>query len=266
MSAARQGGQSMAGFLVASMFILVPTFIGLGFLAKTGEMKFRAQEASRYSAWEKTVWDDKTLSKGDLELGWEVRNRVFGGDKGLIDSEHDKTDQANQPLDTMAYTSHGEGRGREVMLADLSESESGVQVSTGVESTGGLLGDLNSMVADALKLRNDGYRQASVEVALIKPDSDFLPVERLSLKTRYVLLDDAWNAGSPENATESIRRTVPTSVLDKAVFRKLRDAVGFVFDDLHSSNLKFGKVDVGVAPCQRLAPYERGNTDAPDAC
>ncbi|QJX02652.1 hypothetical protein HML84_15055 [Alcanivorax sp. IO_7] len=53
MSAARQQGQSMAGFLVASMFILVPTFIALSFLAKTGDMKFRAHEASRYSAWEK---------------------------------------------------------------------------------------------------------------------------------------------------------------------------------------------------------------------
>ncbi len=266
MKAARQRGQSMVGFLVSSLFILVPTFIALSFLAKTGDMKFRAQEASRYSAWEKTVWDDNSITKGDQELGWEVRNRVFVRAESLIDSQHDKTDQENQPLDTMAYTTYGEGRGREVMLADLGESNSGVQVSTSAVAAGGILGRLNGMAADALKLQDDGYRQASVEVALLKPDSDFLPVEPLSLKTRYVLLDDAWNAGSPQMARESIRRMVPTSLLDNGVIRTVQDIVGFVFDDLDSDNFELGKVDVGVAPCQRLAPYERGGTDAPDAC
>ena len=267
MSAARQQGQSMAGFLVASMFILVPTFIALSFLAKTGDMKFRAHEASRYSAWEKTVWDGgEGHAKGDTELGWEVRNRVFGRAEALIDSQHDRTDQENQALDTMAYTTYAERRGREVMLADLSESNSGVQVNTSRLGYGGVLAQLNSRAASVLKLRDDGYQEASVEVALTKPDSEYLPVESLSLKTRYVLLGDSWNAAAPDKATESIRRMVPTSLLDNGAIRTVQSIVGFVFDDLDPRNFELGKVDVGVAPCQRLAPYERGNTDVPDAC
>ncbi|EKF73871.1 hypothetical protein A11A3_11698 [Alcanivorax hongdengensis A-11-3] len=267
MRAARQTGQSMVGFLVASMFILIPAFIGLSFLAKTGDMKFRADEASRYSAWEKTVWDGgEGHAKGDLELGWEVRNRVFGRAEGLVDSRHDKTRQENQGLDAMAYTTYAERRGREVMLADLAESNSGVQVNTSHLAYGGVLARLNNRAADVLKLRDDGYQKASVEVALTKPSAEYLPVESFTLKTRYVLLDDAWSAAAPDIATENIRRTVPTSLLDNDVIRTMQSIVGFVFDDLDPRNFELGKVDVSVAPCQRLAPYERGNTDAPDAC
>ncbi len=267
MSGARQRGQSMAGFLVASLFILVPTFIAISFLAKTGDMKFRAQEASRYSAWEKTVWDGgEDHAKSDIELGWEVRNRVFGRAEGRIDSRDDKTDQNNQSLDPIAYTTYGEARGRQPMLANLSENNAGVQVNTSALAPGGVLAEFNRRAASVLKLNDDGYQKAAVEVALIKPNADFLPVESLSLKTRYVLLDDAWNAASPDRATESIRRIVPTSMLDNDVIRSVQSVVGFVFDDLSPENFELGKVDVEVAPCQRLAPYERGNTDAPDAC
>ena len=74
----RQKGQSVVGFLVASVFILVPAFIGMTFLAKIGDMKFRVQEASRYAAWEKTVWEAAGgHAKDDTALGWEVRNRVL---------------------------------------------------------------------------------------------------------------------------------------------------------------------------------------------
>ena len=261
-----QSGQSLAGFLVAATFILVPTFIALSLLAKTGEMKFRAQEASRYAAWEKTVWKSGGHAKGDTEIGWEVRNRVFARADAALDSEKDKVNQDNQSLDTMAYTTYGDERGSQPMLANMSDSSSGVQVNTTALSPGGTLATLNEKAANILKLESNGYRQASVQVSLIRPNQDYLPVEPLSIDTRYVLLDDAWNAASPQRARESIRRMVPTSLLDSDVIRTIQSIVGFVFHDLSPESFQLGKVDVESAPCQRLAPYQKGKTDAPKAC
>ncbi|UWN50332.1 hypothetical protein ASALC70_02553 [Alcanivorax sp. ALC70] len=119
---------------------------------------------------------------------------------------------------------------------------------------GGVLAQLNSRAASVLKLRDDGYQEASVEVALTKPDSEYLPVESLSLKTRYVLLGDSWNAAAPDKATESIRRMVPTSLLDNGAIRTVQSIVGFVFDDLDPRNFELGKVDVGVAPASAWRP------------
>ncbi|MFC6329434.1 hypothetical protein [Alloalcanivorax gelatiniphagus] len=261
-----QRGQSMAGFLVSAAFILLPAFIALSLLAKTGDMTFRAREASRYAAWEKTVWKSESHAKGDGEIGWEVRNRVFARGDAAIDSEKDKLNQDNQSLDTMAYTTYGEQRGRQPLLADLSDSHSGVQVTTSALAPGGTLARLNERAASVLKLESKGYRQATVEVPLIRANPDYLPLEPLTLDTRYVLLDDAWNAGSPQRARDSIRRLVPTALLDNEVIRTVQSIVGFVFDDLSPENFQLGKVDVEVAPCQRLARYERGKTDAPKAC
>lgn len=256
----------MAGFLVAATFILLPAFIALTLLAKTGDMKFRAQEASRYAAWEKTVWKSEGHAKGDTEIGWEVRNRVFARAEAALDSEKDKLSEDNQSLDTMAYTTYGDERGRRPMLANLSDGNSGVQVNTTALAPGGTLATLNEKAADILKLESKGYRQASVQISLIRPNQDYLPIEPLTMDTRYVLLDDAWNAGSPQRARESIRRLVPTTLLDSDVIRTIQSIVGFVFDDLSPENFQLGKVDVEVAPCQRLARYEKGKTDAPKAC
>lgn len=262
-----QQGQSVAGFLVASVFILVPAFIGLTFLAKTGDMKFRAQEASRYAAWEKTVWEASGgHAKGDTELGWEVRNRVFARAESRLDSEHDKTSRQNQPLDTLAYTRYAQQRGRQPMLANIADNDPGVQLNTSALSAGGTLGELNDQVAEVLKLDVSGYRRADVEVALARANQDHLPVGQLSLKTRYVIMDDAWNAASPQRATESIRRMVPTALLDNGAVSTIQSIVGTVFDDLSPRNFKPGKVDVEVAPCQRLAAYRPGEMDAPRAC
>lgn len=256
----------MAGFLVAATFILVPAFIALSLLAKTGDMKFRAQEASRYAAWEQTVWKTDQHSKNDIELGWEVRNRVFARAEGLIDSEKDKTNQDNQSLDPIAYTTYGEQRGDKAMLANLSDNSSGVQVQTSALETSGLLGKLNDQIANVLKLENKGYRQSSVQISLIKPNQDYLPIEPLSINTRYVLLDDAWNAASPDRARKTIRRMVPTSLLDNGFVSAIQTLVGFVFDDLSPDKFQLGKVEVESAPCQRLGRYQRGKTDAPKAC
>lgn len=263
----RQKGQSVAGFLVASVFILVPAFIGMTFLAKIGDMKFRAQEASRYAAWEKTVWEAAGgHAKDDTALDWEVRNRVFARADSGFDSEQDKSSQRNQPLDTMAYTRYAQQRGRQPMLANLSGNDPGVQLNTEALSPGGTLAELNDRVAQYLKLDVRGYQRAAVEVSLTRPNQDYLPIGQPSLKTKYVIMDDAWNAASPQRAAESIRRMVPTSLLDNGAISTIQSIIGVVFDDLHPRNFKPGKVDVEVAPCQRLAAYQGSEMDAPRAC
>jgi hypothetical protein len=55
-----QRGQAMVEFVVAAMFFLVPLFLAIAAIGKFLDVQHSAEMASRYGAWERTVWYDST--------------------------------------------------------------------------------------------------------------------------------------------------------------------------------------------------------------
>lgn len=83
----RQRGQAMVEFVVAATFFLVPLFLALVVLAKFSDVRHTTSMASRYGAWERTVWydDDGTLfntynssnAKTSAQISNEIGVRVM---------------------------------------------------------------------------------------------------------------------------------------------------------------------------------------------
>ena len=265
-------GQSLVGFLVATIFVLVPAFIGVSYLAKAGELRHKTYEAARYSAWEKVAWPGGGAghSKSDQQLAWEARYRVMGKPDHVFDSRTDNkapgsADQAK--LDPMLYSAYLNQPGYISVAKGANTSSTGAAVasSTVKSDLGGLLGSAGmKLVVEGLDLDTTGYRKAAVAMPLEDPDQAWIPASNLSMKHHYVLLDNAWNAASPSQAKSRVKNMVPTDLLDNGVIRTGLNLVGYIFPEIRSDNLEFGKVDVEVAPCQRLSTYS-GST-APSAC
>ena len=149
--------------------------------------------------------------------------------------------------------------------AKTSSTGAAVASSTVKADLGGILGSGGmKLVVEGLDLDTTGYRKAAVEMPLEDPDQAWIPASNLSMKHHYVLLDNAWNAASPSQAKSRVKNMVPTDLLDNGVIRTGLNLVGSIFPEIRSDNLEFGKVDVEVAPCQRLSTYS-GST-APSAC
>lgn len=265
-------GQSLVGFLVATIFVLVPAFIGVSYLAKAGELRHKTYEAARYSAWEKVAWPGggSGHAKSDQQLAWESRYRVMGKPDHVFNSQTDKrargsADQAK--LDPMLYSAYLKKPGYNTVAKGANTSSAGAAVtsSTVKADLGGILGSGGMrLVVQGLDLDTTGYRKAAVAIPLEDPDQDWIPASNLSMKHHYVLLDNAWNAASPVQAKSRVKNMVPTDLLDNGVIRAGLNIVGFLFPEIRSENLEFGKVDVEVAPCQRLSTYSGSTT--PSAC
>lgn len=69
----QQKGQSLAEFLVVAVFVLVPTLIGLIYLAKTGELRHRSYETARYSARGKLLGRMMVIPMQKTIRGWRGR-------------------------------------------------------------------------------------------------------------------------------------------------------------------------------------------------
>lgn len=76
ITAQRQRGQAMAEFVVMTAGCLLLLFVLVPVVAKLSDMSYKAQEAARYTAWERTVWyktngnDEMLPSQIDLTNGY----------------------------------------------------------------------------------------------------------------------------------------------------------------------------------------------------
>lgn len=55
-------GAALVEFIVIAIFVLVPMYLATQAIGKLGDVRASAQNAARYSAWERTVWYDDTGS------------------------------------------------------------------------------------------------------------------------------------------------------------------------------------------------------------
>ena len=77
----KQGGQSTAEFVVM-LLLLIPLFFLVIYMAKYGDVKQTAHQASRYAAFERS-WDPDQRLKTDSELQEELQVRFFSTKREL---------------------------------------------------------------------------------------------------------------------------------------------------------------------------------------
>ena len=136
-----QSGQAMTEFSIVAAFVLVPLFLMVPMMGKFLDMKASAIQASRYAAWERTVWHGNSTwaegEKSDLEIETEIKRRFFSdtAEAALISTDMSEPDADIKPM----WNDH--------------EGTSMLDTSTAAQSTGQTPGSMNKVlkpIVDAL--------------------------------------------------------------------------------------------------------------------
>jgi len=246
-------GQGMVGLLVASIFVLVPMVINITYLAKVSEAKHKLYEASRYSAWERTVYDrtgSRYNRKSDASVMREINQRVFGLANNPVDTIKDKRSVALNTinLDPMLKTyNYGNGGNEIPMLRDVNRAANSYNRINMVERA------LGSVARRGIRLDRSGIQVHDVTMELEKISTLPLMSGRFESTSRNAILNGAWNAKGPADVRNSLRNVVSSRILQNGLvnsIQRLGSAVGF--RDIRSSSLQFGRVDPDRVACQRL--------------
>lgn len=93
-------GAALTEFVIVMLFF-TPVLIGMPLIAKYGDIKSKTIEASRYAAWERTVWSDRSARRNDGqreifksndEIREEIDRRFFGNP---VQGIHDESASIN---------------------------------------------------------------------------------------------------------------------------------------------------------------------------
>ncbi len=152
-------GQALTEFLILCA-ILVPLFLAIPLLAGYGDIKYRAQEATRYAVWERTVWSpeagvwkngDREAVKPDALLQKEVDRRIFGHPLAPVW-------EIAQPSETPLWNDHKRGAlTRQVTAPDEEGEEQNYRVTTAGSITDTPVGNLlvDQIAADGVPFIGD---------------------------------------------------------------------------------------------------------------
>jgi len=244
----RNGGQAMVEALVV-LVALIPLFLLVPMIGKTGEIKSNTIGAARYSAWERTVYFDhqnhspsfsmSVASKSGTAISNEAYVRIFSGPDAPIRGNDGQTGAiasgganqvtakytgvSDQLLDSQtAAMSGGRSPGvvNDVVMTVIDFLGGGVENCSG-GGGGGSPNAWQDIVQYLTKgdffLSNCGYVQSDVTVttkAAISPQLAPFDKLRLTFKQTHVVLSDSWNAGGPTHIRSQVAPFTLTSILD----------------------------------------------------
>lgn len=261
MTARMQTGQSIIGFLVTMMFMVVPMVLGINYVMRIGDAKHKTYEAARYAVWERTVWhqsDPNYNVKSDDDISWEINQRIFGKQNQALSSTEDRNPLAARrdvALDPLLYDWENTGGSRAEIIRrnggynrlNLPEENSPAKFSSRITKP----------MARYLRLEHRGFYSARVTVDLHKSrrlvdvfDAVLGAGQEFSTHSDNAMLIGAWNADGPDDVRQVVRRALPSAALDNSLMNIVVGSVGTLFPEI--GNLRFGKVDPERVPCQRL--------------
>ena len=254
-------GQGMVGLLIASTFVLVPMAIAIPYLAKVSDSKHKLYEASRYSAWERTVYDrtgSRYNRKSDASVMREINQRVFGLANNPVDTIKDKQNVTVNTinLDPMLKTyNYGNGGSEIPMLRDVNQATNSYNRINMVErAQNGRIGRaVDGVARRGLRLERSGIQIHDVTIELAKISTLPLMNGRFESTSRNAILNGAWNANGPADVRNSLRNVISSRILQNGIvsgIQRLGSAVGF--KDVGTNSLQFGRVDPDRVACQRL--------------
>lgn len=250
-------GQAMVEVLVVAGGVLVVAFLALHMLGHLSDARDRALSASRYAAWERTVYFDdnswapaygRAITKSDAQIRSEVAQRVLGHDTNLTSNDG----AAN------ALASTSEPMWRDVSGADLLRRYSDLQVSSSSGGTGtladkalGLLGSVGGIGAGfALPVNNQQTANVSLHLGYDNPTlSQLWPSwQGVTLADHDVLLTNTWTPDGSDKAKAMIADAVPTA--KGSVIEYGLDVLSPLGTEI--TDLDFGRIEPDVVPQDRL--------------
>lgn len=256
----KQGGQGMVGLLTAILFVLVPLALAVNYISKVGDARHKSLEAARYATWERTVWHQSSSRynrKSDIDISREINQRVFGEQDKALDSREDKQSVSADSINLDANLYAWDGGGERMLIPPEGSSELNNLTIAERRAPGSFSGIMNRVVGTMFGLDQNGFYNSTIRLNLFKkPDLELLGSEDLTLTSNNAMLVGAWNANGPAGVRSTVRRTVPTSLLDNSGFRTIRNMASSVgFREL--GRFEPGKVEAEWIPCQRATGGNR---------
>jgi hypothetical protein len=252
-----QQGQALVEVLVIAGSALILAFLGMNMIGHLSDARDRTLSASRYAAWERTVYFDDTswapaygsaITKSDTQIRSEIAQRVLGHDTKI----------ASQDSSANALAAQGEPMWRDVAGKDLLKQYSDLQVSHSTSDTGtiadkavGLLGSVSGIGAGfALPVKNQQTASVSLHMGYDNPTlSNLWPSwQGVTFADRNALLTNTWTPDGSDKAKAMIADSVPTA--KGSVIEYGLDALATLGVDI--AHLDLGRIEPDVVPQDRL--------------
>ncbi|MFT4065078.1 hypothetical protein [Paraburkholderia sp.] len=252
-----QRGQALVEVLVIAGSALILAFLGMNMIGHLSDARDRTLSASRYAAWERTVYfDDRSwapaygsaITKSDTQIRSEIAQRVLGHDTKIASQDSSANALAAQP----------EPMWRDVAGKDMLKQYNDLQVSHSTSDTGtiadkalGLLGSVSGIGAGFdLPVKNQQTARVSLHMGYDNPTlSNLWPSwQGVTFTDHNALLTNTWTPDGSDKARAMIADAVPTA--KGAVIEYGLDVLApFGIDIAH---LDLGRIEPDVVPQDRL--------------
>lgn len=269
-------GSAMVEFAML-LGVLLPVGLGVAMLGKLSDLTHTTEQASRYAAWEATVYSRNALAS---QLS-AVEARFYGHPDSRISSDVNNNPQVNDqgsdqqgvnPLWGRPATYQGTLRDFASVSRDTQQRIlPSYEFDTGAAQIGNVIGSAVTATANQLSgfsgnswgLPGDGLLRSGVEVA-VEPtplllgtqgrcgtpaaDTEADNAQRVCIRSAGVILADGWAASGDAQAVSRVRSLVPSSIMSN-VGEALSGLLGNTFfPELDPLDEAFGYVNMGVLP------------------
>lgn len=241
------------------MVVLLPLIYGVVMLGKLIDLKQTTEQASRYAAWESTVYTADG-SHGAAPAG--ITERFFGEPTASLQTQrvepginplwgNTQTQDANRfEVDTrVAIKSPAITADYQRDIAEPTVAMSvGEQAGKSGEMLDGLSGNSWGLTANGLVQANVGVQMNSSAWLNAEATGCGTDQSSVCLNSRAVILVDGWSASNDAHSEERVRSLMPASAIEP-----LGNAISLVgnipmFGELKGLKGAFGHVDMQVLP------------------
>jgi len=257
-------GNALTEFAVLAV-VMVPAIASVPILGKLADVNQSAAQASRYTAWERTVSDNE--QKSDATLTTEVRNRFFASPDILIESDRTELTASSNHF----WRASSDQTGASNSLVSYANDSITVRTSNtaipngaaatlseGIESIGNAM---SGMISDSeWDLEGKGFYVAEVNLSIATngqltegTDCNNASSETVfsCVRQRNAIFVDSWASGSVGQTEERVRSLMPG-----AVFEPIGNGIALLghvplFKELKKLKNIFGEVNPDVLPLDR---------------
>lgn len=271
---ARSGrGQAMVEFLVAAMFFLVPLFLAIAALGKFIDVQHEAEMASRYAAWERTVWyednggafdainqpNHKTMASINNEIGARLLNDRSTNATVIRDTDKTASSFVNG-IDPMWRDAQGTAYlDTYAQLVTTLASEApktdvaGEVLSTlGAINVKGVLGFVPPVPTNTLAVANVTLTSVGAKSEVYQRLWADAPAwAGLEFSANGAILSNTWSANASGATRAMVAATVPTAGALGAVVTAAKVGLA-VWDPSIPARIEVGKIAVDEVPDDRL--------------
>jgi hypothetical protein len=247
----RQRGQSTSEFLVM-LIALVPLVFFVVYIAKYGDLKQAANQASRYAAFERS-WDPDQRIKTDAELQEEMQVRFFTTKREL--HFRDRLSQVDADSNIPLWNDVTGNR----LLSQFGDARLTIERGSSFGST--VLDVAEGFIGMGHQLPKPGMVKAQVSVSLADV-THFEPLRNIGLviPAATAVGTNGWNSSGtnagPASTCASLR---PFTIYGKgeAVFRPVGELFGTLANgmDLERRDFQMGIMKPDVVPAGSLYRY-----------